>query len=156
MLEYPFCGSAVAAVDKAGRLALPSFLRETLDRRLAHDALLIGRHEIDPCLVAYDRAHIASIHADVERRRLIEEPVAPHLHHARARRAFGFVEAAAIDQGRVALPELMRRRASIGALALVVGTGGMFEIWDAELARERGDPDLRELASFHLENKLAA
>jgi DNA-binding transcriptional regulator/RsmH inhibitor MraZ len=156
MLEYPFCGSAVAAVDQAGRLALPSFLLETLNRRLARDALLIGRHEADPCLVAYDRAHVASIHADVERRRLIEEQAAPHLHHARARRAFGFVEPAAIEQGRLTLPALMRRRAAVGAHALIVGTGGTFEIWDADLARERGDTGLRELAAFHLHNKLAA
>ena len=156
MLEYPFSGSRLAAVDAAGKLPLPPFVRDTLDRRGRADSLLIGRHEEDPCLIAYDRPFAAIVLADVERRRLAEEAIAPQLHHARARRAFGFVAAVEVEAGAIVLPELMRRRAAIGAQALLVGTGGMFEIWDAQVALERGDPDLRELANFFLNQKLAA
>jgi MraZ protein len=151
-----FSGSGLVTVDATGRLNLPCFVRDTLDRRRAADRLMIGGHEADPCLIAYDRAFAAFIHADVERRRLAEELVAPRLHHARARRAFGFVEAAEVSGGAVVLPPLMRRRAGIEAQALIIGAGGTFEIWDAQAAIARGDAVLRELAAFHLEVQCAA
>jgi DNA-binding transcriptional regulator/RsmH inhibitor MraZ len=50
----------------------------------------------------------------------------------------------------------MRRRAGIGSLALCVGTGAAFEIWDAERARDEGGSALRELAAWHLELNQAA
>ena len=155
-IEHPFSGSALCAIDSVGRLRLPRFVRETLNRRGAGDVLLVGCHEAEPCLIAYDAAFAANIHADVERRRIIEQPVAPHLHFARARRAFGWVAEADVDGETAVVPPMMRRRARIGALALLVGTGGMFEIWDVELALERGDADLRELAAFHLDSSQAA
>ena len=74
----------------------------------------------------------------------------------RARRAFGWVAEADIDGESAVIPAMMRRRARIGALTLIVGTGGTFEIWDAELALERGDADLRELAAYHLDSRQAA
>ncbi|MGZ8346021.1 MAG: hypothetical protein ACXWUP_02790 [Allosphingosinicella sp.] len=156
MFEYAFSGSGLAAVDTAAGLVLSGFVRETLNRRHAPDMLTIGCHEADPCLVAYDPAFASVILADVERRRLIEEGYAPHLHHARARRAFGFVERAEIRSGAITLPPFMRRRARIGELALIIGAGGTFEIWDPQVALERGDADLRELAAFHLEFQQAA
>ena len=155
-MEHPFSGSSLVTVDRAGRIRLPAFVRETLNRRAAGGTLLVGCHESDPCLIAYDRAFAAIIHADIERRRVAELADAPHLHHGRARRAFGFVEGADIANGAIVLPPLMRRRARIGDLALLVGIGGTFEIWDAQAALAQGDPDLRELAAFHLDSQLAA
>jgi MraZ protein len=156
MLLCAFSGSGLAAVDAAGRLVLPGFVRETLNRRHSADSLIIGSHEVDPCLVAYDPAFATTIHADVERRRLAEEAIAPHLHHMRARRAFGFVEQVRLDGEAVTLPPIMRRRARIGKLALLVGAGGTFEIWDAEAALEGSDADLRDLAAFHVDSRIAA
>ncbi len=127
-----------------------------MNRRGAGGTLLIGTHDSDPCLVAYEPAYATIIHLDIERRRIAEQAAAPHLHPARARRAFGFVEAADVESGAVTLPPLMRRRARIGGNALILGTGGTFEIWDAAIALEKGDADLRELAAFHLDTKLAA
>ena len=48
---------------------------------------------------------------------------------------------------------MMRRRGKIEDLALFVGTGGTFEIWNPHLALESGDADLRELAAFRLEER---
>lgn len=155
-IDHPFSGSALCAIDSVGLLRLPRFVSETLNRRGAGDVLLVGSHEADPCLIAYDAAFAATIHADVERRRVIEQPIAPHLHFARARRAFGWVAEACVEGEKAVVPPMMRRRARIGALTLIVGTGGTFEIWDAKLALERGDPDLRELAAFHLDSRQAA
>ena len=155
MVEHFFSGSGVCVVDGAGRLLLPAFVRETISRRSAAHRLFIGSHESDPCLVAYDAGFVSIIHADVERRRVAEQAVSPQLHFARARRAFGFVEPADIAGGKIVLPALMRRRARIAELALLVGTGGTFEIWDARTALERDD-DLHELAAFHLDRQQAA
>jgi MraZ protein len=156
LIDHPFGGSDLCAVDAAGRLRLPRFVRETLNRRGAGSSLIVGTHEADPCLIAYEPAFAAVIHADVERRRIAEQPVAPHLHHARVRRAFGWVAEAGIENENLTVPPLMRRRARIGDLALIVGTGGTFEIWDARRALDSGDADLRELAAFHLDARHAA
>jgi MraZ protein len=47
----------------------------------------------------------------------------------------------------------MRRKGRIEDLALFVGVGGTFEIWNPRLALESGDQDLRELAAYRLEEK---
>jgi hypothetical protein len=47
---------------------------------------------------------------------------------------------------------MTRRRGRIGAAALVVGTGGSFEIWNPEIARDSGDGELKRLAMFVLED----
>jgi MraZ protein len=157
MLDHPFSGSALCAVDTNGRMRLPAFVRTTLARRGEGDALLFGSHESDPCLTAYDRGYAALLHADSERRRLIEEAAAPTAWIARARRLFGFVQEAALDaDGHVLLPEMMRRRARIGAQVLLVGTGGAFELWNPELAGESGDPGLAELADYYIARPRAA
>ena len=45
------------------------------------------------------------------------------------------------------------RKGRIDDLALFVGVGGTFEIWNPRLALESGDSDLRELAAYRLEEK---
>ncbi len=50
----------------------------------------------------------------------------------------------------------MRRRARIGDLALVLGTGDVFEIWSPCAALESDDPNLADLAAFHLDTPHAA
>lgn len=156
MLDHFFSGSALCAVDGAGRLILPVFVRATLARRGHDRALMIGAHASDPCLVVYDRSVLPQLHAELERRRLGAEPGADQRHDARVRRTFGFADEAAVEAGVVILPPLMRRRARIGAFALLVGAGATFEIWDAQAARDSDDPDLAELARFHLEFQTAA
>jgi len=73
------------------------------------------------------------------------------------RRIFGFIEEIGFgDDGAIVLPPMMRRRARIGARALLIGVGGAFEIWDAQAALVQDDPDLREIAAFHLDAQDAA
>jgi len=157
LVEHLFSGSALCAVDAEGTLFLPRFVQTTLARRSDSRTLLVGSHECDPCLVAYDPGYSRVLHADSERRRIAEEGSAPAAWHGRSRRIFGFVEEAAVDSsGRIALPPMMRRRARIGGLALLVGTGGSFEIWSPDRALESGDPDLAEIAAWHLQSSQAA
>jgi DNA-binding transcriptional regulator/RsmH inhibitor MraZ len=157
VVEQFFGGNAVCSVADGGRFSLPPFVLGTLDHFPAPHRLFFGCHESDPCLVGYGSAYRRTLFADMERRRAKEEAIAPDAHHGRARRIFGFLAEATIESdGSVELPPLMRRRAGIGRLALCVGTGGTFEIWDAERALDQGGGDLRELAAWHLELRQAA
>jgi MraZ protein len=155
--EHPFLGNALCAVDGAGRLTLPPFVRSTLSRRSDARLIFAGCHESDPCLVAYDRSFARTLAFDCRRLRLRDATLAPAAHHARIRRAFGFVAPLEMDsRGKVALPPMLLRRARIERSALIIGTGGAFEIWSAQSALASSDPDLSEIAAFHLDYQQAA
>jgi DNA-binding transcriptional regulator/RsmH inhibitor MraZ len=157
VIDHLFSGNALCAVNAGGTLVLPGFIRATLGRRTDARSFLLGSHEHDPCIVAYDAGFARILHQDSERRRIVEEAEAPEASARRLRRIFGFVEEVCFgDDGAVVLPPMMRRRARIGAHALVIGVGGAFEIWDAQAARDESDPDLREIAAFHLDEQHAA
>ena len=155
-LEHLFNGSALTAVDAKGRLSVPAFIRGVVERRSDAKAIVIGMHEVSPCLNAYDRGYARHLFAENERRRLIEESAGGDIasHHARARRTFGLTEDVPYDSsGRIILPPMMRRKGQIEDLALFVGVGGTFEIWNPRLALESDDEDLRDLAAYRLEEK---
>jgi MraZ protein len=146
-----FSGNAIAAVDADGGLDLPPFVLDAL-RRNEGRRLLFGAHPSDPCLAAYGPARRETLYREVERERLEGGDEAAHAR--RARRAFGFVEESEWDaDGRVTLPPMMRRKGAIGALALLVGTGPEVEIWSPERALAAGDPQLREMAAWRLEER---
>ena len=155
-LEHLFNGSALTAVDAKGRLSVPAFIRGVIERRSDAKAVVIGMHEVSPCLNAYDRGYARILYAENERRRLIEESAGGDVasHHARARRTFGLTEDVPYDtSGRIILPPMMRRKGQIEDLALFVGVGGTFEIWNPRLALQSDDEDLRDLAAYRLEEK---
>ena len=162
-LEGLFSGAALEAVDERGVLTLPVFVLHALARRGDARRLLFAPHEADPCMTGYDPGYEAWLFAEVERRRLRDETLglSDENHHRRARRIFGSVEAAGIDEaGRVRLPPLARRRAGISRAALLIGAGGSFEIWNPDTARAAGDPELSKLAAalgreFEQEGELA-
>jgi MraZ protein len=157
MMDHLFIGNAICGVGSKGGFMLPGFVQATLARRTDAKLILVGSHETDRCLVAYDPAYAATLASDCRRRRIAEELLAPHRHAARERQIFGFVEQVSFDtHGAAVLPPMMRRRARIDDAALVIGTGGAFEIWNPRLALDSDDPDLRELAAFHLEFQQAA
>lgn len=152
-LDHLYAGSALALIDERGRVRLPRFVRETLGRRSEAGFVVLGPHESDACLTGYDPAFRRMLFADSERRRLHEEAggAGPERHHGRARRVFGRTEQARIDSaGRIALPPMLRGIGRIEDVALFVGTGGAFEIWNPRLAIESGDPALAELAGWRL------
>ena len=155
-LEHLFNGSALTAVDAKGRLSVPAFIRGVIERRSDAKAVVIGMHELSPCLNAYDRGYARNLFAENERRRLAEEAQGGDVaaHHARARRTFGLTEDVPYDtSGRIILPPMMRRRGQIEDLALFVGVGGTFEIWNPRLALQSDDEDLKDLAAYRLEEK---
>lgn len=151
-VEHLFSGSAVDAVGLDGAVALPSFILRVVEGGAGLGRMMVGAHESDPCLTAWEPRRAPALHAEVERRRLRDEAAgAPSAdHHARARRAFGFVEDAIIDKGRLLIPPMMRRKGCIGERVLFVGTGSGFEIWNPDVARRAGDAALREIAEYRL------
>src|SRR4051794_12631928 len=92
MVEHLFSGNGVCLLTQGGKLIVPRFVLKSLGHSPIPHSLLLGCHEGDPCLIAYPKAHQASLYADMERRRMIEEMAAPHAHHERARKMFGYVE----------------------------------------------------------------
>jgi MraZ protein len=62
-LEHLFNGSALSAVDAKGRLSVPSFIRGVIERRSDAKAVVIGVHEVSPCLNAYDRGYAKILYA---------------------------------------------------------------------------------------------
>jgi MraZ protein len=155
-VEHLFYGSAIGSVSADGRVKLPPFVRSAMESGSRGRALLFGPHERDRCLTGCDVAHVPALHADIERRRVRDEETGapPEDHFARLRRAFGFAEETLIDgKGRMILPAMMRRRGRIEDLALFVGTGSSFEVWNPDVARETGSDDIRELAEFRLDQR---
>jgi MraZ protein len=151
-----FQGSALNAVDAKGRLSVPAFVRAVIERRSDARAIVVGAHEVSPCLTAYGRTHARNLWTDLERRRLSEEDRGGTLddHYARARRMFGMTEDVPYDtSGRIVLPPMMRRKGGIEELALFVGVGGIVEIWNPRVALAEGDRDLKEIAAWRLEEK---
>jgi MraZ protein len=151
-----FQGSALNAVDAKGRLSVPAFVRSVIERRSDARAIVIGAHEVSPCLTAYGRGYARNLYSEMERRRLAEEEKGGNLedHYARARRMFGMTEDVPYDpSGRIVLPPMMRRKGKIEDLALFVGVGGIVEIWDPRVALAKGDRDLKEIAAWRLEEK---
>lgn len=154
--DHLFNGSALTAVDAKGRLSVPAFIRGVIERRSGAKMAYIGTQEETPCLNGYDSSYARALYAENERRRLNEEVAGAALadHQARARRTFALTEEVPYDtSGRIILPQLLRRRGRIEDLALFLGVGGTFEIWNPRLALQSGDPDLRELAAYRLEEK---
>ena len=155
-IEDFFQGSALNAVDAKGRLSVPAFVRSVIERRSDARAIIVGAHEVSPCLTGYSRAHSQELYAELERRRLAgeEKGAAVEEHYARARRLFGMTEDVPYDSsGRIILPPMMRRKGKIEDLALFVGVGGIVEIWNPRIALEEGDRDLKEIAAYRLEEK---
>ena len=152
VVEQLFSGSAVDAIGLDGAVPLPPFILRVVEGGAGLGRMMVGAHESDPCLTAWEPARAPALHAEVERRRLRDEAEGGSAagHHARARRAFGFVEDAIIHEGRLTIPPMMRRKGRIGERVLFVGTGSGFEIWNPELARGAGDPGLREIAEYRL------
>jgi MraZ protein len=151
-VDHLFSGSAVDTVGLDGSVRLPPFILRVVEGGAGLGRMMVGAHESDPCLTAWPPRRAPALQAEVERRRLRDEaggaPLAEH--HARARRAFGFVEDTIIEEGRLVIPMMMRRRGAIEGHALFIGTGGGFEIWNPDLARRAGDAALREIAEYRL------
>ncbi len=115
-----FIGEYNHAVDEKGRLAIPTKFRKELK-----GGAVVTRG-LDNCLFVYSMA---------EWKKLAEKLSALPFSQANARAFARLMLAGAMDveidkQGRVVLPEYLRRYAGIAKDAVVAGLYGRIEIWD--------------------------
>jgi MraZ protein len=157
MVAHLFAGSALCGIGARGRMTLPAFARTTLFRRGSPGRLFLGLHETDTCLVAIDPGEMAEVQSNCARRRIADEGEHPSHSAARLRRVFGLMDDLWVrDTGRIEIPPVLLQRAGLEDVALVIGTGASFEVWNPQLAFDGSDPDLRALAEFHLDIRQAA
>lgn len=157
-LDHLFQGSALNAVDGKGRVSIPSFLRSVIERRGDAKTIVLAKHENFPCLSAYDPAYAALKHAKLERLLEKEETNADAQleYQQRNLMAFAATEEVPYDSsGRIVFPPMMRRKGQIGELALFLGTGETFQIWNPQLLLDdkRIPEDLKDIARFRLEER---
>ncbi|MES2443508.1 MAG: hypothetical protein V4574_11825 [Pseudomonadota bacterium] len=145
-----FHGSAICEVDQDGEVQLPAFLAEALAGNPSD--LLLSKHAVDGCLVGYGRDFLDTLSTRSEARRLAGEARGEDAgaHYRRMRRTFGVVEKMPRTGSRMTIPAAMRHLGKIGGLALFVGAGDSFEIWNPDLAIENEDEQFRDLAAFQL------
>nr|WP_276591722.1 division/cell wall cluster transcriptional repressor MraZ [Sphingomicrobium nitratireducens] len=70
--------------------------------------------------------------------------------------AFAATEEVPYDKsGRIVLPPMMRRKGQVEELALFLGVGETFQIWNPTLflADERIPDDMKDIARFRLEER---
>ena len=157
-LEHLFQGSALNAVDGKGRVSIPAFLRSVVERRGDAKSIVLAKHEAFPCLSAYDPAYAALKHSKLERLFEKEEanPDAALEYQQRNLMAFAATEEVPYDSsGRIVLPPMMRRKGQIADLALFLGVGETFQIWNPALllAEDRIPEDLKDVARDRLEER---
>ncbi len=109
-------------LDPKGRVSLPKGFREVLSDGAT---LTLGQ---DGCVFVFP--------ADEWERRtgeLRDRPLSDQQGRALARMFFGSAESASLDsQGRLLIPQRLRKLAGIGKEAVVVGVEDRMEIWDAD------------------------
>jgi MraZ protein len=157
-LEHLFQGSALNAVDAKGRVSIPASLRSVIERRGDSKTIVLAKHETFPCLSAYDPAYAALKHLKLERLLEKEEtsPDAALDYQQRNLMAFGATEETPYDSsGRIVMPPMMRRKGGIEELALFMGAGETFQIWNPRLFLEdaRVPEDLKDIARYRLEER---
>jgi MraZ protein len=157
-LEHLFQGSALNAVDAKGRVSVPAFLRTVIERRGDARTIVLAKHSQFACLDAYDPAYAALKHAKLERllEKLEENADAQLVYQQRNLMAFAATEEVPYDSsGRVLLPPMMRRKGGLADLALFLGTGETFQIWNPQtlLADPNIPEDLKDICRYRLEER---
>ena len=157
-VEHLFQGSALNAVDAKGRVSVPSFMRGVIEKRSDAKALVLAKHDSYPCISAYDRGYAAIQHAKLERLYEREEtdPASLAAYHGRNMLAFGSTEDVPYDSGgRIILPTMMRRKGGIEDLALFIGAGETFHIWNPQTFLGSPDvhEDMKDIARYRMEER---
>ena len=157
-LEHLFQGSALNAVDAKGRVSVPAFLRSVIERRGDARTIVLAKHDNFQALSAYDPAYAALKHAKLERLAEKQEtdPAADMEYARRTMMAFGATEEVPYDSsGRIVLPTMMRSKSGIEDLALFIGVGETFQLWNPKLflADPNIPADMKDIARFRLDER---
>ena len=133
-----FLGEYEHRVDPQGRVAIPPRFRE------AFKGGLVLTRGYEQCIVVFTPGAWEQFSGAI---------ATMSINQARGRRLRRMTFGGAFDlemdrQGRVLIPQLLRRYATIGEEAVLVGTGEYIEIWDKELWRQ--ELALTQESAWHL------
>jgi MraZ protein len=117
-----FVGEYHHAIDEKGRLAIPSKFRQ------AFKGGVVVTRGLDHCLFLYTRSEWIKL-----AKRLASLPVSQANSRAFARLMLaGAMDGALDKQGRVIVPDYLRKYAGLGKQTVVAGLYDRLEIWDKE------------------------
>ena len=150
-----FGGSALNAVDAKGRLSVPAFIRQKIERRSDAKVLVLAPHPDLDCLIGYDVNWPAKLMERAEKR-LGDAPERMAEIGMQAAAFASIIEVPYDASGRIILPPKLKRRAGIGDQALFMGTGFEFCIWNPDKALACEVPEVRDAARLELEDEEAA
>ena len=121
-----FRGISSINLDGKGRLAIPTRYRAELAERC--DNQLIVTVGLDKCLLLYPLPDFEKIE-----HKLAKLPVLNKQARRLQRLLIGHAAECELDsQGRLLIPEPLRKFAAIDKLVALIGQGNKFEIWDEE------------------------
>lgn len=132
-----FQGCALCEVDGDGKVLLSDGTAAALGLPGRDEPLFLSPHERDRCLVGYSRTRLQEIRTRTGYWQLADDdrPGGPE----RLQRLFGLVELAPRTDRAIQIPAAMRRLGQIESIALLVGAGDRFEIWNPRLAMASAD-----------------
>ncbi len=110
-----YLGCTFCEVDREGNLLLADGTAAALGLPAADESLFLSAHGRDRCLVGYARAHLQEMPGAMQR-------------------LLGIVEVAPRAGRGIPIPRAMRHLGGIESVALVVGGGDRFEIWNPGIA----------------------
>ena len=142
-----FRGCSTLSVDNKGRLAIPSRYRERLSAA-AEGSLVLTMNPLDRSLWLYPLPEWVLIESKLAGLSDFDKQ------GRRAKQMMrGYATDCQIDSaGRILIPQELREYADIGKLAVFLGQGNKFEVWDAhawsrlredwlqEIGKDRADP----------------
>ena len=155
-VEHLFQGSALNAVDAKGRLSVPAFIRQIVERRGGGSHVVLSMHPSLTCVVGYDGRYAETLWETATRQREKEENEGIDALAAFDREGGLFGRAITVPydgSGRIILPARLKKRARIDDLAMFYGGGGVFTMWNPHVALEAGSRHLREEAEDLLEER---
>lgn len=138
-----FLGTHQNRFDAKGRVSIPAAFRAALKAQVSADeALVILRpSHLHPCIEAWPSAAFATLAGPVESLSIFSDD-----HDDLA--ASLYADAYPIDadkEGRMILPDILRRHAGLRDDVSFMGLGRIFQIWEPEAAERRRE-DARQRA----------
>jgi MraZ protein len=134
-----FAGSHLLTIDEKGRLAIPARFRQRLLEKFGPQVYITRSYL--PCVEIYP---VATFHGVVEQ---IDQMADRKLADKAARAFIGHAEETELDkQGRILVPQLLRKLARLEGSAVAVGQNKRIEIWSEDVWTEFSGGQSDELA----------
>jgi len=127
-----FLGEFTHNVDAESRVALPAPLREAAAEALGKGLVLTST--VEPCIVAYTTERFAELLAALDTDASVSRTAARDFKRALGSRAVVVVPD---RQGRIRLPDHLRKHAGIRRQVVVVGVVDAIEFWEPGTYRSR-------------------